>query len=353
MDQLGPRKVVPLGAAWSASARCCSRPAIPPLASIGRFMQGAGRRLRADRRRLSRHHLLSGLARRDPDRRDPDVRHGGRIGRPVRGRPVDRGRTSVGPVLAAHGRDRRRRSLFCCSSSSRARSAPGSRHRREPGCGAALRAMGAVFTQSAVDPLRADRRPDLHSDDHLRHGVGRALPAGSARPALYGGGPALGRRCRSAGSSAARCWAGSADRIGRRKPVIIGAALLLLGCLALILFAPAGHCSRPYTLGLIAGIASGAAMIPYTVIKEANRPEHSGTATGVINFLNFSMTALLGPLFASRLMARERRRGRANSATTSRRSAAALRRRPRDLLTFCLRETGPAGANAAPRPEPS
>ena len=42
-------------------------------------------------------------------------------------------------------------------------------------------------------------------------------------------------------------------------------------------------------------------MIPYTVIKEANRPEHSGTATGVINFLNFSLTALLGPIFAARL----------------------------------------------------
>jgi hypothetical protein len=32
-------------------------------------------------------------------------------------------------------------------------------------------------------------------------------------------------------------------------------------------------------------------MIPYTVIKEANRPEHSGTATGVINFINFSFSA--------------------------------------------------------------
>jgi hypothetical protein len=28
----------------------------------------------------------------------------------------------------------------------------------------------------------------------------------------------------------------------------------------------------PYTIGLIAGIASGAGMLPYTVIKEANPP---------------------------------------------------------------------------------
>jgi hypothetical protein len=38
-------------------------------------------------------------------------------------------------------------------------------------------------------------------------------------------------------------------------------------------------------------------MIPYTVIKEANAPQYSGTATGVINFLNFTFSALLGPVF--------------------------------------------------------
>lgn len=91
------------------------------------------------------------------------------------------------------------------------------------------------------------------------------------------------------------------DRIGRRKPVIIGAAAVLLGTLALILFAPAGTFPT-YSLGLVAGIASGAAMIPYTVIKEANRPEHGGTATGVINFINFTLTALVGPVFARVLM---------------------------------------------------
>ena len=64
----------------------------------------------------------------------------------------------------------------------------------------------------------------------------------------------------------------------------------------------------PFSLGLAAGIASGAAMIPYTVIKEANRPEHSGTATGVINFINFSLSALLGPVFGALLVACQRRR---------------------------------------------
>jgi len=50
------------------------------------------------------------------------------------------------------------------------------------------------------------------------------------------------------------------------------------------------------------GIASGAAMLPYTVIKEANPPELGGSATGVINFINFTFSALLGPVFGARLV---------------------------------------------------
>jgi hypothetical protein len=42
----------------------------------------------------------------------------------------------------------------------------------------------------------------------------------------------------------------------------------------------------PYTVAL------------YTVIKEANPPELGGTATGVVSFLIFTLSALLGPIFA-------------------------------------------------------
>jgi MFS family permease len=51
------------------------------------------------------------------------------------------------------------------------------------------------------------------------------------------------------------------DRIGRRKPVIAGAGIVLLACLAWILFGPTGV-FPPYVLGLVTGIASGAAMLP-------------------------------------------------------------------------------------------
>ena len=86
------------------------------------------------------------------------------------------------------------------------------------------------------------------------------------------------------------------DRIGRRKPVIIGSAVVLLACLAWILYGKIGV-FPPYVIGLVAGLASGAAMLPYTIIKEANPPQFGGTATGVVNFLNFTFSALLGPVF--------------------------------------------------------
>ena len=38
-------------------------------------------------------------------------------------------------------------------------------------------------------------------------------------------------------------------------------------------------------------------MILYTVIKEANPRQFSGTATGVANFINFTFSALMGQLF--------------------------------------------------------
>jgi len=90
------------------------------------------------------------------------------------------------------------------------------------------------------------------------------------------------------------------DRLGRRKPVIMGGTLMLLGVFAWVLFGNP-EILRGHLVGILMGIASGAAMLPYTVIKEANPPELGGSATGVINFLNFTFSALLGPVFGSRL----------------------------------------------------
>jgi MFS family permease len=86
------------------------------------------------------------------------------------------------------------------------------------------------------------------------------------------------------------------DKIGRRKPVILGGAFVLLLCLMFALFGNVGV-FPPYSVAFVIGIASGAGMIPYTVIKEANPPQFSGTATGVANFINFTFSALMGQLF--------------------------------------------------------
>jgi MFS family permease len=86
------------------------------------------------------------------------------------------------------------------------------------------------------------------------------------------------------------------DKLGRRKPVLIAGGFVLMGCLAWILYGRT-DVLPPYLLGLVTGIASGSAMLTYTIIKEANPPQLGGTSTGVISFLNFSFSALLGPVF--------------------------------------------------------
>jgi MFS family permease len=132
------------------------------------------------------------------------------------------------------------------------------------------------------------------------------------------------------------------DRIGRRKPVIAGAAMMLFACLAWILYGPPGVLP-PYTLGLLTGIVSGAAMLPYTVIKEANPPQFGGTATGVVNFINFTFSALLAPVFGRILQSVSSGSARMElqhfqTTFTPLLFGVALA----FLLTLLLKETGPA-----------
>ena len=130
------------------------------------------------------------------------------------------------------------------------------------------------------------------------------------------------------------------DRIGRRKPVIIGSAAVMLLAAAQIAFKP-----LPISVKVamfIFGVASGAAMIPYSTIKEVNPDNVKGSATGGINFLVFAITAFLGPVYAHRIG-----RGTGNAANLTLHfqhgalfwmacCAAAI------VVTFFLRETGRA-----------
>ena len=96
-----------------------------------------------------------------------------------------------------------------------------------------------------------------------------------------------------------------ADRIGRRKPVLIGGAVLMLLAAGAFVYLPGVF--PPYLLGLLLGIGSGAAMIPYTMIKEVNPDEVKGSATGAINFLVFTLSALVAPLYGTTARPRSRR----------------------------------------------
>jgi MFS family permease len=138
------------------------------------------------------------------------------------------------------------------------------------------------------------------------------------------------------------------DRLGRRKPVIIVGGFVLFACLFWILYGPA-DVFPPYVLGIAAGFASGAAMLPYTVIKEANPPGVSGSATGVVNFLNFTFSALLGPVFGWILLnvgggAPEMTLAHYQTAFEPLLYGVGLA----ILLTLLLKETGPAARPPAP-----
>jgi len=132
------------------------------------------------------------------------------------------------------------------------------------------------------------------------------------------------------------------DRLGRRRPVIFRGSSILLAVVTWVVFVNP-EILRGHTVGILMGIASGAAMLPYTVIKEANSPELGGTATGVVNFLNFTFSALLGPVFGARLV--EMPEGDTNLALAHYQAGfkpllygiiVAL------ILTVFLKETGPA-----------
>ena len=90
-----------------------------------------------------------------------------------------------------------------------------------------------------------------------------------------------------------------ADRMGRRKPALIAGLGLMLVSLISIIYFPRN--SAPYLGPLLFGIGSGAAMIPYTMIKEVNPDRVKGSATGAMNSLVYSLSALVAPVFGRAL----------------------------------------------------
>ncbi len=85
-----------------------------------------------------------------------------------------------------------------------------------------------------------------------------------------------------------------ADHYGRRKPVLFAGMALMLVCALAILYLPPNSL-LPYLPGFLFGFGSGAAMIPYSMIKEVNPDGVKGSATGAMNFMVFVMSAFAAP----------------------------------------------------------
>jgi MFS family permease len=133
------------------------------------------------------------------------------------------------------------------------------------------------------------------------------------------------------------------DRIGRRKPVIIGGSAIMALLAAQMQY---GQVVPMPIAMLLFGIASGAAMIPYSVIKEVNPDNVKGSATGAMNFLVFGITAAIGPIFAHMF---GKTLGTTDAATHFRESLSfwIICCIAAGIVSFLLRETGHAAVHPA------
>ena len=258
----------------------------------GQSTSGSRRSVCTGGSHLHRHQKLSAVACSYFDRRYPDVRNGRRVGRAVCGWANDRRGDRLGPFLDRYGHCR-------LGDGCPSISFPTETEKRTKQSANGLRSTTDAFytvfknPQSILCGVIAGLLfiPTTIFDmvwgvRYLQEAHGFDYASAVMRTAAVPFGWIIG--CPLLGFIS--------DRLGRRKPVIIGGALLLFACLAWILFGRPGVLP-PYAVGLMAGVASGAAMLPYTVIKESNPPQFGGTATGVMNFLNFTFSALLGPVF--------------------------------------------------------
>ena len=86
------------------------------------------------------------------------------------------------------------------------------------------------------------------------------------------------------------------DRIGRRKPVIIGATHVFAGIWLLLLTGVTLPREASYALFALLGLATAGFSLTWACAKEVNPPMLSGMSTSVTNMGSFAAAALLQPL---------------------------------------------------------
>ena len=178
MDRLGPRRVVPIGAATVGVGALLFASGDPTLAGVGRFLQGAGgvfaligaAYIATTNFPASRAATLIGAT-------QMFGMAGGSAGQFVVGPMIERRRqpgAASGPAWASSDS----RSPSSCSLLLPKRATSETNPALDARSGRRTR---AGVPQPAVDPLRSDRRTDVHPDHDLRHGLGRAVSAGGTR----------------------------------------------------------------------------------------------------------------------------------------------------------------------------
>ena len=193
MDQLGPRKVVPLGCALMGVGALLFATGDPTIASFGRFLQGcAGVFALIGAAYIATTNFPASRAATLIGATQMFGMAGGSAGQFLVGPAIGGGLAwnqfwmimgIIGPLIAL--------ALWYFIPARKVEASPGM-PRAVQWAGQAARRDGSRVPQSAVDLLRPDRRIHVPADDDLRHGLGRALPPGKPRRFLFDGGAALG-----------------------------------------------------------------------------------------------------------------------------------------------------------------
>ena len=86
------------------------------------------------------------------------------------------------------------------------------------------------------------------------------------------------------------------DRIGRRKPLIVGSALAYLACWVAWLAGAAALPGVGYAVSAVMGLSVCGMTLSWVCAKEVNPPRYSGIAISVVNTSGFLAVGLMQPL---------------------------------------------------------
>lgn len=92
---------------------------------------------------------------------------------------------------------------------------------------------------------------------------------------------------------------GLSDRIGRRRPVILGAGVLSCAVWVALMALPWGPGVSGFALYILLGLSAGGFVVTYAAAKEVVRPANAGMAIALVNTGLFLGAAIMQPLFGA------------------------------------------------------